>query len=473
MAANNPSAYPGQPPVIAQAGPLNVISNFDLYAPLWSRQLMQPFGGQGVEFLNMFKQMGAMVSVGRSTGTHWEQDRFMAPFAHSGASVTSASPGANITITLSANDVDPATGQSFPIVNEIYTHMPTDKRFQVITKTVGASPTFTTTLVLRPIKNTTSITVASGDYFAIPSNSVGERSGAQATQYSSQTEYTWQLQNIRTDHTISGNALPEQFQVEYMQDGRRLNGVSTLATLQDEYRHLLNIVVAMIEGQTATNTGLNGVGFTTGMKEQFRARAVNVDTGGTVTLTDFEDMANALSANWTHDNMLVLGSQKFYGEVSNFVIGDFDQSNINAVNNQLANSLFGASGFDVNQLYATYSVKGLGVLGRNFGIKNATLFNDPQTFNASPTGSAAQQDFAYVMPIGKAMDAEGLPRNFVEIKYMDNYGYNRFIRVWETGGASAARNTAIDESNRHMISQVGFDFFNLQQCGLFYNGALS
>jgi hypothetical protein len=466
MATTNPFV----PDTIPQAGDLNLISNFDIAAPIWANTLYQPFGGQGIEILNMFKAMGLMVPVGRVTGEHWEEDRYVASF-QSGATVTSASPGADLTITLDAADVDTATGGSYPIVNEIYTHMPTDKRFQVISKTVGAAPTYTTTLVLRPLKATTSITITTGDFFAIPSVSVGERSTEQDTQYSSQTKYTWNLQNIRTDHTISGNAITELLKVNVNQNGRQLNGVSTLATLQDEYRHLLKVVVAMIEGQTDTNAGINGIGTTTGMKEQFRARAVNTDTGGTVTYQDFEDTATALSANWSPDNMLCLMSQKTFNEVSAFALGDFDQSNFNAVYNQLSNSLFGMSGFDVNQLAATYTFKALTISGRNFALKNVPLFNDPATFNAGP--NAKQQDFAYLLPVGRTIDADGAPRGYVEIKYKDNYGMNRFLRMWETGGASRAKNTAVDEAARHMISEVGFDFLNLQQCAIFYNGSLS
>ncbi len=47
------------------------------------------------------------------------------------------------------------------------------------------------------------------------------------------------------------------------------------------------------------------------------------------------------------------------------------------------------------------------------------------------------------------------------------------MRMWETGGASRMKNTPVDDTNLHVITEMGFDHFNLQKCGLFRNASLS
>jgi len=463
-----PATNPFVPDTIPQAGNLDYISSLDAYAPLFAQQLYQPYGGQGIELLTMLKAMGAAVAVNRSTGDHWEEDRFMSSFRVK-AIVAPPGAGANLVFNLDAADIDPVTRQSFPIINEVIQHVPTGRQFTIINKVDNGTDT---TITARPLKATTDIGLSAGDYFFITTNSVGERSTQQDTQYSFQTKYTWLLQHLRKDYSISGTAFTEQLQFVKSEDGKTILGVNSLASAQAEYRHLLATVGAMIWGESATNTGLPGFQYTSGMIEQFKARAVNMDTGGTLAVADFASVSEQLSANFAFQNYLTLVSEKSYSEISNDIISDFDQSNINAVNNQISNVLFGASGYDVNALQATYSVKGLTVNGRNFGIKRLTILDDP---SQAAAGSMAnkQRDYGFVLPIGKTVDADGVPRGFVELKYKSNYGKNRMLNIWSTGGASPQRNTPVDDHNLHILSELGFDFMNLQQCALFKNGSLS
>lgn len=457
---------PFEPSTIPQAGDINLISNVDLAQPIWAPTLYQPYNTQGAEVMQFFKAIGALVPVTRMTGVHWEEDRYGSPFRVR-VLVNAPGAGANLVIQLATADVDPVTRESWPIKNEIVKSTRTGKQYQIINKTDNGT---NTTLTLRPLKATTNESAQANEYFIITGVSVPERSDMQDTKNSYQTEYTWNLQDIRTDHSISGSDFTESLQPVRFEKGGAIVGYNSIATVQHEFDHLQKHVNTMIFGQTATNTGLPGVGYTTGMIEQFELRAVNQDTGGTLGVADFEAIEQTLSANWALGNYITLLSDKSYNQISNDVISDFNQSNINAVNNQLANALFGTSGFDVNQLYATYSVQGLAVNGKSFGLKRLTILDDP---NGAAANNSAIQDYGFVMPIGKTRNAEGVPQGFVECKYKDYAGQNRLMRMWYTGGASPQKNTSKDDFNMHILTEAGFDFMNLQQCALFKNSALS
>jgi hypothetical protein len=457
---------PFTPSTIPQAGNITLVSNVDLAQPIWSPTLYQPYGTQGAEVMQFFKAMGALVPVIRMTGVHWEEDRYGSAFQVK-TLVSAPGAGSNLTIQLASAYIDATTRESWPIENEIVKSTRTGKQYQIISKTDNGSDT---TLVLRPLKSTTNESAQANEYFMISGVSVAEASDKQDTKNSYQTEYTWQLQDIRTDHNITGSDFTESLQPVRYEKGGAIVGYNSIATVQHEYDHLQKTVNTMIWGETATNTSMPGVGYTTGMVEQFELRAVNQDTGGSLTVADFESIEQTLSSNWALGNYITLLSGKSYSEISADVISDFNQSNINAVNNQLANALFGTSGFDVNQLYATYSVQGLAVNGKSFGLKRLTILDDP---NGAAANNSALQDYGFVLPIGKTRDNDGVPRGFVELKYKDFAGQNRMMRMWYTGGASPAKNTSKDDFNMHIVSEIGFDFMNLQQCALFKNSALS
>jgi hypothetical protein len=450
-----------------------LLANYDILEPLWSKKLFQPYGAQGLDLLQMFFDMGAKEAVSQITGEHWEEDRFDTAFTISN---NPAAPGAgnNVTVTLTSSYVDTSTGGSYPIEGNLVMHLQSEQRYQIITKTVGAAPTYTTQFVLRPLLSTTNVDIAAGDTFIIYSNSVPEGSDAQDSQVSFQTKYQWYLQDIRNDDSISGTALTDSLKPVYREDGLTLRGYSSLLTAQLEYRHLKAIVGAMLYGRHDNNlASTTSLDTTIGMVDAFNGRAQTEDTGGTLTYADFAALEAKLSKVWATQNYVCLLSGRSYGQIQDDVRGDFSNSLMNAVDPQLAQAIFG-NGPQAEQLYYNYSIQGLSVNGRSFGTKRVLTFDDVAWAGALDASSL--QDYGFVMPAGKttAKDASGreMFTNYVTMKYKD-YGQNRLMRMWPTGGASPARNTAKDESKVHVISEVGFDFTNITHCGLFRKAAVS
>lgn len=451
----------------------SLFSNFDILPPLFSKLLYQPYNSQGADLLTFMWAIGAKEGVAQETGEHWEEDRYKAAFAVK-SNVSAPSAGANLTILLASADIDATTRGSYPIVGNTVRHIPSGAQYIIITKSDDGSDT---TLVLRPLKSTTTEAMTAGDKFFIYSVSVKEKSDQQAMQTSFFTKQTWVAQNIRTDNEISGNAISDSLKVSSFQlNGQTISGWSSVQTAQDEYRHLDAIVGAMIWGQTTTNTAMSSYSLatTTGMIEQFYNRAATRATGGTLGVDDFEALEQTLSANWSGDNYLCLLSGKSFNEISADILTDFNQSNLNAVTATLSNALFGQNAMASEQLAATYTFSALTVNGRNFGLKRLLLFDDPSGVAATTSGNA-NRDYGIVLPVGNAVvknsdGTEGI-RKHTLIKYKDN-GYNRLMKMWSTGGMAPANKTAVDEYNQHTLSNVGFDFASLQQCGLFYNASL-
>jgi hypothetical protein len=447
-----------------------LLSSFDILEPIWSNQLYRPYNSQGADLLTFMWAIGAKAPVTQETGEHWEEDRYKSAFAVK-ANVSAPSAGANLTIALAAGYIDASTRQSYPIVGDLVRHIPSGAQYEIITKTDNGTDT---TLVLRPLKATTAQAMTANDMFWIYSNTVKEGSTQRDMQTSFQTAYTWELQNVRTDNKISGNAVTDSLKVvQYNGTGTPIQGYNSIQTVQDEYRHLDAIVGAMIWGQSTTNTGFTAYsnGTSTGIIEQFLARAANRATGGSLGVDDFEALEATLSANWSGDNYLALLSGKSFNEISADMFSDFNQSNMNAVVSQLSNALFGQNAMGAEQLAATYTFKALTVNGRNFALRRLLLFDDPAGVGA--TADNFNQDYGMVWPIGVSVvkNAEGTEsvRKHVLVKYKDYAGYNRLMRMWETGGMASTNKTPVDELNNHTISNVGFDFASLQQCGLFKN----
>lgn len=451
----------------------SLLANFDVLEPIWSKKLYQPYGGQGLDLLQMFFDMGAKEAVPQITGEHWEEDRFDTAFTIAN-SPAGPGDGNNITVTLSPAFVDTTTGGSYPIEGNLVLHLQSEQRYQIITKTVGAAPTFTTTLVLRPLLNTTNIGFTSGDTFIIYSNSVPEGSDTQDQQVSFLAKYDWYLQELRNDDSITGTALTDSLKPIYREDGLTLQGYSSLLTAQLEYRHLKAIVGAMLYGRKDNNLASStSMQTTEGMVDVFNQRAQTEDTSGTLTYADFEALEAKITKTWATQNYIAMLSGRSYNQIQNDVRTDFTNSLMNGVTAGLATAIFG-NGPTAEQLYYNYSIEGLSVNGRSFGIKRVMTFDDVAW--AGAVDNSSLRDYGFVMPAGKTVvkDATGkeMFQNYITLKYKD-YGQNRLMRMWVTGGASPAKNTSKDDSNTHVVSEVGFDFSNIAHCGLFRKAAVS
>ena len=78
------------------------------------------------------------------------------------------------------------------------------------------------------------------------------------------------------------------------------------------------------------------------------------------------------------------------------------------------------------------------------------------------------RSLGFVIPAEKQADAQGVLRNAVELTYKSMDGEDRFMKVWDDGAASPRRLGPNDNYVVYMLTQFGFDWFKIEQCGYLY-----
>jgi hypothetical protein len=117
-------------------------------------------------------------------------------------------------------------------------------------------------------------------------------------------------------------------------------------------------------------------------------------------------------------------------------------------------------------MMSTFAFSTITLNGKNLNLKSFDLSYDPVMFGA--TASAKFKDYGFFIPAEKSADAQGVLRNCVELTYKSMDGEDRFMKVWDDGAASPRRLGPNDNYVVYMLTQFGFDWFKIEQCGLLY-----
>ena len=94
-------------------------------------------------------------------------------------------------------------------------------------------------------------------------------------------------------------------------------------------------------------------------------------------------------------------------------------------------------------------------------LKQARFMQDPTTLAAVNTPALRRR--GWVIPLNKMADAEGVLRNRIELVYKEMNGYSRFMEITDDGRASARKIGPSDVAKLYLSSDLGFDFFVLEQ----------
>lgn len=456
-------------------GQHGILSSIDALPPDVSTKLFKRFGGQGLDILNLLIAQGAKRVVNNSNGSfHFEEDRYnQSVTVSTGATITSA--GVSVTVTSAE------TNGQYPFVakGDLLINMATLDRFIVDSVTADTtSPYNTYTMVLKPLSGSSTV-IADGTVLGVYSSSFGEdtdQPNAKATYWS---RFYAPMQRHKTSAKITGDALTDKVFPVMMDDGKTIKGFHSHLFAQHEYRHLLGLVGAMILGKSYNpsaipaphmmNDTANGGGYAQGMVDTFEQRAVSenwdIGTGDTFDITSIYNLIAGMKANWTGNDLMALFCRDLYQNFEQYVSasGLLANTNIASTRQESAKVIFGDNQ-DFDTMMSTFAFSTLTLNGKNLNVKSFDLSYDPTLFGIGSTNKFT--GLGFVMPAEKQADASGLLRNTVELIYKSMDGEDRFMKVWDDGAASPRRLGPNDNYVIYMLTQFGFDWFKIEQCGL-------
>lgn len=445
-----------------------ILSSIDALPPDVSTKLFKRFGGQGLDILNLLIAQGAKRVVNNSNGAfHFEEDRYNQAMPYTAVNTTVP---AEPVFTISGSEISGA--KPFLVAGDVLISMDdltTRYRVKSTTTLTATSFSVTTDKIGSGTPTATGTLVAYTTSF----NEDTVQPDAKATYWS---RFYAPMQRHKTSAKITGDALTDKVYPVMMDDGKTIKGFHSHLFAQHEYRHLLGLVGAMILGQgnpnPATNPRTSGMDTSTyaqGMVETFQNRAVTEQWNSTTgfDVQDIYDLISGLKANWTGNDLMALFCRELYQSFEQNISaqGLLANTNIASTRQESGKVIFGDNQ-DFETMMSTFAFSTLTLNGKNLNVKSFDLSYDPTLF-----GAGGKNDFTkmgFVLPAEKQADASGLLRNSVELIYKSMDGEDRFMKVWDDGAASPRRLGPNDNYVIYMLTQFGFDWFKIEQCGFLY-----
>jgi hypothetical protein len=472
MADYNSAALPqGYSTLASGYGQHSILSSIDALPPDVSAKLFKRFGGQGLDILNLLIAQGAKRVVNNSNGAfHFEEDRYNQAMPYASV-VDGASP------VFTFNNASINESNPFIVKGDVLISMDDLSTRYVVT----AEPTIIgggTSFTVATTKIGSGTPAASGT-LVIYTTSFGEDTDQPRAKATYWSRFYAPMQRHKTSAKITGDALTDKVYPVMMDDGKTLKGFHSHLFAQHEYRHLLGLVGAMILGKgnpdPNTNPSIGSVTNSTyaqGMVETFTNRAVpgSWTAGGLDGASDLYALISDMKANWTGNDLVGLFCKDLYEAFEQNIAGSglLANTNIASTRQESAKVIFGDNQ-DFETMMSTFAFSTLTLNGKNLNVKSFDLSYDPTLFGQGGTNDFTGMGF--VMPAEKQADASGLLRNTVELIYKSMDGEDRFMKVWDDGAASPRRLGPNDNYVIYMLTQFGFDWFKIEQCGFLTAGA--
>lgn len=469
--------------------------NTGLLVPHYLRTLKNKFGDNGLSDFQLLMGLGMKRGVQNITGWHWEKGLYDAPIVAATAQGTVPSTGftfdsdpiaggntgpnsATNALTFLGNNANasgpyldqPASGTG----TTTYTYA---KPGQIIMNTSNANlPQYLVTSVtgvtvtVKPVLSGTTDTVAVGDIFVVVGSAWAEGTDQPLSSQSFWTKYNWKTQIFKETYQLSGTQktnAPQWMEVEYG-DGKtkKMNGFFYEGQDEAEYRLIKQIALSMIFGTSATNTGVPQT--FSGLDNEIASRGYSHASGAAFEVADLRTIANVMSRRYSSNLFLAWLTNELYSSLNtslnNMSANSYQNANlVNATTQNMADVFFGGNMEQTETLFSSFSWQALNVDGYNFALKQARFMQDPATTAANYGTSAPLRKRGWIIPLNKVQDAEGVLRNRIELVYKEMDGYSRFMEITDDGRASARKIGPSDVARLYLSSDIGFDFFTLEQ----------
>jgi hypothetical protein len=411
--------------------------------------------------------LGMKRGVQNITGWHWEKGFYDAPITGEVSSTGASQVEVEVTAeTLNATNIDliyAKVGQVVMVASESTLPL---ARVSAVTGPVAN--VYTVTLDAVQTGSLSVLSSAEAVTLIVVGSAWAEGSDQPTSSQSFWTKYNWQTQIFKETYELTGTQktnAPQFMEVEYG-DGRtkKMNGFFYEGQDEAEYRLIKQIALSMIFGQAQTNSAVPQT--FSGLDAEIGSRGYTAEIGsaaGSFGVDDLRTIATEMSKRYSSNLFLTWLTQELYSEINQDAqdTGYFANANVNALNSSVADVFFGGNMSDVEALTGTLTYQGLIVDGFNFMLKQARFMQDPTTLAAVNTNALRRR--GWVIPLNKMADAEGVLRNRIELVYKEMNGYSRFMEITDDGRASARKIGPSDVAKLYLSSDLGFDFFVLEQ----------
>lgn len=445
-----------------------------LLVPHYLRTLKNKYGDNGLSDFQLLMGLGMKRGVQNTTGWHWEKG-----FYDTAISGVVATTGANqVKITVTSQGVPTASPTNF--IDLIYAKIgqvvmfASDPalplgRISNVQVTSAGSPTTTTTFEVTVDAVTTGtlsvLTAAEAVTMIVIGSAWAEGTDQPTSSQSFWQKYNWTTQIFKETYELTGTQktnAPQWMEIEYGDMGtKKMNGFFYEGQDEAEYRLIKQIALSLIWGKQTNNAAVPQT--STGLDYEIGQRGYNHPISTTFGIDDLRAIATEMSKRYSSNLFLTWLTQELYSSLNvDAQTGSyFGNANVNALNQSLADVFFGGQMNDVEALTGSLSYQGLIVDGYNFLVKQARFMQDPTTMGAVSTANLRNR--GWVIPLNKMADAEGVLRNRIELIYKEMNGYSRFMEITDDGRASARKIGSTDVARLYLSSDLGFDFFTLEQ----------
>jgi hypothetical protein len=437
-----------------------------LLVPHYLRTLKNKYGDNGLSDFQLLMGLGMKRGVQNVTGWHWEKGFYDAAIQGEVATTPTTS---QITVTVNSEtsgseNIDliyAKEGQIVMIASD--SALPLARVASVVDAGVN---TFTITLDAVVSGSLSTFSATDAVTLIVVGSAWAEGTDQPTSSQSFWTKYDWKTQIFKETYELTGTQktnAPQWMEVEYG-DGKtkKMNGFFYEGQDEAEYRLIKQIALSMIFGQSNTNANVPQT--FSGLDAEIDNRGYTqeiVATPNSFSVDDLRAIATEMSKRYSSNLFLTWLTQELYSEVSQAAAGEFTNANVNALNQSVADVFFGGQMSDVESLMGTLSYNGLVVDGYNFMLKQARFMQDPTTMGAVTTDTLRRR--GWVIPLNKMADAEGVLRNRIELVYKEMNGYSRFMEITDDGRASARKIGPTDVARLYLSSDLGFDFYCLEQ----------
>ncbi len=420
-------------PVSNQSYTTAFATTMDVSMPSKRNKLVRQYGDQGLSVIDILQSLGYFEPVAQIEWSHFLEEWIVGNFTVDSINVA----GTQATIVIAASSID-ADGKFYPRIGD-------DLLFPATNDTAHITNISGTTITCELYDISSSYAgVVAGQTISIYSNAFREGTTQPDPRAAKFSEQTFKAKIIKETVTSTNTELDVQTWFNSMTDGQGIPTLFSKAVLDAEYRMKAYSTGAALFDQPANNTALTSTGLRnmTGVVP-FVSTGGNVDfyNPGLWNLDDAYSMSNTLDSNFAPKESIGLLGNLFYQDVEKTLTDFYTQNPI----------IFSKGGYTTEQELGI-GFKSFSLDERTWHTMKMSIFSHPKMY-AIPGYNV--QGLGIFFP-NKMTNSKGGEIPYFGMRYLEQNGYSRKLRMWYTGGGSNyANNTQVDASTLNLVMEAG------------------